>query len=88
MLTIKLLAFVAVIAIYVKWNYSSPILEINKMEGRKFIIRSIPPMLFVASGVFGSMSLMMKSDFLFYTFFVSSAICLVAVAVITIIQHK
>jgi len=78
----SLLAFIAVVAIYVKWNYGSPFLR-GSLAGDSFFRRSIPLLLFVASGILGTVALNVSSDLIFYILFSTSACCLISAPVVT-----
>lgn len=84
----SVLAFLAVIALYLKWNYASPYVGGAELEGYRFLKRSIPLILFLASGLIGAISLRVSSDMLFYMLFGISACCLVAAPIVTYLHRR
>ena len=88
MMEIKILAFFAILAIYLKWNYGSPFVGGPHGKEASFIQKSIPLALFIGSAISLTIALMFKSKFWFFLFFSISAILLVLAPVVTFIQRR
>ena len=82
------LAFIAVGALYIKWNYASPYVGKAELDSPSFLRKSIPLLLFVAAGVLGTLSLSVASNQIFYVLFGLAATCLIAAPLITYVNKR
>lgn len=87
MFNLKLLAFAAMMGLYLKWIYGSPFSPKPKQFEKSLFRRSVPLILFLVSGISLTFSLLMQERYLFFIFFGLSAACLIAAPLITLFDR-
>ena len=89
MIYVELLAFFAVLALYIKWNYGSPYVVSPVSQKKTFLRKSVPLLLFIASGMSLTLSLIFNKEvWSFYLFFIISAVCLILAPIVTYLDHR
>ncbi|HEX8584784.1 MAG TPA: hypothetical protein VF680_10265 [Allosphingosinicella sp.] len=81
------LPILGALAIYLKWNYASPVGGMAERHSRFWLIRSLPLLMVLCSGILFTISLYVR-EFLWFYFFVMGVVTLLTVPFIVYITRR